>query len=220
MWGSLSGPALRNLRVEVGMSAAAVATDAGMSPSALRRLERAPRVSADHTMRYLLALDRQLVSYSVLTHHVRCLVEAERDVMTADREGDGPMYARARARVRRLVNAHGAPAGRPPGTVALGYWRSREEPDLPNPHELVDEEWDPAERTLVVAYLESGTVSARFCGLSNCRICHGENGSDELTDGKYHWPGGLAHYVEDHAVRLPAEVVEHIVRSMSHRAHG
>lgn len=191
MWGSLSGPALRNLRVEVGMSAAAVATDAGMSPSALRRLERAPRVSADHTMRYLLALDRQLVSYSVLTHHVRCLVEAERDVMTADREGDGPMYARARARVRRLVNAHGAPAGRPPGTVALGYWRSREEPDLPNPHELVDEEWDPAERTLVVAYLESGTVSARFGDSPTAGSAMGRTAATSLPTGSTTGPAAL-----------------------------
>lgn len=220
MWGSLSGSTLRNLRLEVGMSVAAVAADAGMSASALRRLERAPRVSPDHTMRYLLALDRQLVTYSVLTNHIRSLVEAEWDVMTADRVGYVPELVRARARVTRLVNAHRAAGRRPPGTVAVGYWRSRDEPDLPDPHRLVDEEWDRAERMLVAAHLESGIVSARFCGHSTCRICHQQNGCDELTDGKYHWPGGLAHYVEDHAVRLPAEVVEHMVRDASDPAVG
>jgi hypothetical protein len=44
-------------------------------------------------------------------------------------------------------------------------------------------------------------------GTSLCRICGQANGSVELTDGvRFAWPEGLAHYVEAHNVRLPAEV--------------
>ena len=35
------------------------------------------------------------------------------------------------------------------------------------------------------------------------------NGSLELTDGTYVWPEGLAHYVEQHGVKLPGEFLEH-----------
>lgn len=44
-------------------------------------------------------------------------------------------------------------------------------------------------------------------GTSLCRICGQANGSAELTHGvRFVWPEGLAHYVEAHDVRLPAEV--------------
>lgn len=44
-------------------------------------------------------------------------------------------------------------------------------------------------------------------GTSFCRVCGQANGSAELTDGvRFVWPEGLAHYVEAHNVRLPAEV--------------
>jgi len=35
------------------------------------------------------------------------------------------------------------------------------------------------------------------------------NGAVEYTDGMYVWPEGLAHYIHDHAVRLPEELVRH-----------
>jgi hypothetical protein len=35
------------------------------------------------------------------------------------------------------------------------------------------------------------------------------NGDREFTDGVYRWPSGLAHYVGDHAVRLPQPVIDH-----------
>lgn len=47
-------------------------------------------------------------------------------------------------------------------------------------------------------------------GYSRCRICNAQNGNLELTDDVFIWPEGLAHYVRDHAVRLPVEfVVQH-----------
>jgi hypothetical protein len=48
-------------------------------------------------------------------------------------------------------------------------------------------------------------------GYSPCRLCDNvTNGNLDLTDGSYLWPQGLAHYVRDHHVRLPAEFVAHV----------
>jgi len=51
-------------------------------------------------------------------------------------------------------------------------------------------------------------------GLSPCRFCEKHNGSLEYTAHVYIWPEGLAHYLTDHQVRLPAEFVQHVERSM------
>jgi hypothetical protein len=61
------------------------------------------------------------------------------------------------------------------------------------------------------AHLKAGTVRAQYRGLSPCRICGQPNGSAELTDGRYHWPSGLPHYLQDHGVRLPARVVKRLL---------
>jgi hypothetical protein len=97
----------------------------------------------------------------------------------------------------------------------IGYWR----PDgdatsaYPHPSDWVDCGWDRDERSIVGGYLASGTLFRAYMGLSPCRICGRPNGAAEYTDGTYVWPEGLAHYVDEHAVRLPAEVVAH---AMSH----
>ncbi|WP_212823110.1 hypothetical protein [Catellatospora sp. TT07R-123] len=49
-------------------------------------------------------------------------------------------------------------------------------------------------------------------GVSLCRLCGCGNGSAEQTDGEFIWPEGLAHYVEDHRVRLPDEFIERAER--------
>lgn len=65
----------------------------------------------------------------------------------------------------------------------------------------------PDEQT--AAYLRSGSVWAATAGISRCRLCGRHNGTTELTDGEnFCWPQGLAHYVEEHGVRLPDEVRE------------
>jgi hypothetical protein len=92
----------------------------------------------------------------------------------------------------------------------IGYWRSAREPDWPDPRDFVDTAWDDAERDLVATYLETGRVPAIQLGYSTCRLCDCENGCAELTDGTYLWPEGLSHYLREHAVRLPVEVVGHI----------
>jgi len=94
----------------------------------------------------------------------------------------------------------------------IGYWRSEADDGWPDPHELIDETWDEQERDRVASYLERGFVPWAALGWSDCRLCGRANGSAELTDGMYLWPEGLAHYVRDHSVRLPADVLAHIKR--------
>jgi hypothetical protein len=96
--------------------------------------------------------------------------------------------------------------------TVIGYWRSTSEPQWPDPNEFVDEAWDNAEREAVASYLEGGRVPGIQLGYSRCRLCGCENGCAELTDGTYLWPEGLSHYVREHAVRLPVQVVQHILK--------
>jgi hypothetical protein len=76
--------------------------------------------------------------------------------------------------------------------------------------DLVDAGWDHDERDMVEDYLRRGFVVRACMGYSPCRICGRANGSLELSDGTYVWPEGLAHYVSDHAVRLPEPFVSHV----------
>jgi hypothetical protein len=89
----------------------------------------------------------------------------------------------------------------------IGYWLGPEAPGWPDVRAFVDPSLDSALRDRAVAYLRGGTVFVAAAGTSICRICGQSNGSAELTDGVgFVWPEGLAHYVEAHDVRLPAEV--------------
>jgi hypothetical protein len=92
----------------------------------------------------------------------------------------------------------------------IGYWREESDDRWPDPRELVDETWDDRERSLVAAYLEDGFSPWACAGYSHCRICGKANGCAEFTDGVYLWPEGLAHYVREHSVMLPDEVLDHI----------
>ncbi|MDD9940869.1 MAG: hypothetical protein OXU20_07535 [Myxococcales bacterium] len=92
----------------------------------------------------------------------------------------------------------------------IGYWRSDDEPEWPDPKDFVDQEWDERERDIVVSHLQDGRAVWAQCGLSPCRFCGKPNGSAELSDGVYIWPEGLAHYLVEHGVRLPQEFVDHV----------
>lgn len=95
----------------------------------------------------------------------------------------------------------------------IGYWQCAKEPEWPDPREFVDHAWNEAERDIVAIYLDLGRVPWIQLGYSTCRFCGRENGCAELTDGTYVWPEGLSHYVREHAVRLPARFVDHILES-------
>jgi hypothetical protein len=91
----------------------------------------------------------------------------------------------------------------------MGYWAGREV-GWPDVRGFVDEGWDRDERIDTANYLRRGLVARAYLGPSECRFCGKHNGSLELTDMVYLWPEGLAHYVEEHAVRLPGEFVAHM----------
>jgi hypothetical protein len=96
----------------------------------------------------------------------------------------------------------------------IGYWTTGPSSDLPDPTDFVDPSWSEEERHMVRLYLASGTIARTFMGLSPCRICGKHNGSLEYTDGTYLWPEGLAHYVDEHQVRLPDQLVRHAVERL------
>lgn len=94
--------------------------------------------------------------------------------------------------------------------ILIGYWNERGKDNYIDPKLLVDAEWEKEDRDKIIEYLASGTFKTGYFGRSKCRICGCRNGSTELTDGIFYWPQGLAHYVKEHNVALPAEFVEHM----------
>ncbi|WP_051367937.1 hypothetical protein [Hamadaea tsunoensis] len=96
----------------------------------------------------------------------------------------------------------------------IGYWDGPVATDgLPDVCAFVDADAYRPMRQRVAAYLRSGTVFIAAAGVSICRLCGAANGSAELTDGEHFaWPEGLAHYVEEHGVRLPDEFTDLAVR--------
>lgn len=97
----------------------------------------------------------------------------------------------------------------------IGYWVDIDRPNLPDPAEHVDLDWERSERETVACYLNGGRPVTIGSGCSQCRICGAANGFEEFTDGAYQWPEGLAHYVLDHSVRLPEEIIEHALSHAS-----
>src|SRR5919108_789927 len=97
--------------------------------------------------------------------------------------------------------------------MPIGYWLGEFEPGWPNVESFIDRNWSSMEREAVVRWLESGVVVRRCRGYATCRICKQRNGSTEVSDGVYMWPGGLSHYVREHHVRLPAIVIAHALHS-------
>ena len=96
----------------------------------------------------------------------------------------------------------------------IGYWRSDHELDWPEVTTFVDRSWDDDERLTVSGYLLRGTVIRHCMGFSLCRFCGVRNGNSEYTDGTFIWPEGLAHYIEEHGVRLPPRIVAHATSVM------
>jgi hypothetical protein len=95
-----------------------------------------------------------------------------------------------------------------PSLRAIGFWNG---PDTssgwPEIEVWVERDWDEDEREFVLSYLSHGVLGRMYMGYSTCRVCgKSNNGDSEYSDGTFVWPSGLAHYVEDHAVRPPQEL--------------
>ncbi len=95
--------------------------------------------------------------------------------------------------------------------ISIGFWANTEDDRWPDVSDFVDHDWDADERHRIVSYLLGGFHAYAMMGPSHCRVCGKLNGSTELMDGTYVWPQGLAHYVQDHGVRLPKEFVDHAI---------
>lgn len=95
--------------------------------------------------------------------------------------------------------------------LSVGYWVSADEPNLPDPHLLVDPTWHANERDQIIAYLRSGLKFISYMGYAHCRFEDGPKGREmgawDLSDGKWVWPEGLWIYVEKYHVRLPEAFV-------------
>ena len=90
-----------------------------------------------------------------------------------------------------------------------GFWRSASEPDLPMPV-AKETPWVGKDRFLhqldiVEAELKSKNKMECYRGWSNCRLCNCMNGSAEYNNGKWCWPAGYRHYIEQHNVKPSKE---------------
>lgn len=98
--------------------------------------------------------------------------------------------------------------------IAVGYWRSDEEPSFPDPHDLGTEPRDAELVAQICNYLESGQSFLPWLGYSWCRfgcgIPESKMGSQCLIDGTWMWPEGLSHYVRVHQIPLPKRFIEHM----------
>lgn len=91
----------------------------------------------------------------------------------------------------------------------LGWWFNPHAPTvLPMPQRLVAPD-DPDAQAAILQHLRAGRTLVNWPAASFCRFdCGvGELGTRDLTDGRFVWPDGLAHYVEHHQVRLPEHFV-------------
>ena len=96
----------------------------------------------------------------------------------------------------------------------FGFWRAAgdEDRNLPLLSEWVDTTWNPPDKTELARYvakapiiLASGTTKAP-CPMCSTML----STSDYQSDGDWLWPVDLSHYVSEHGVRIPDELVLHI----------
>lgn len=102
------------------------------------------------------------------------------------------------------------------GSFIVGYWGGTPESDeYPDPQDMVDPDWDPEERALVIQHLKNGREAMNYMGFAKCRICGCRLGSRDITDNDFKWPEKLEHYLEEHNVRLPQRFVRHVLTTTS-----
>ena len=109
-----------------------------------------------------------------------------------------------------------------PRLESVGFWQNDWDvatKALPDPRELVDASWPLRERIRVANYLKRGRPLVAYMGYSTCRFECGTPwhfmGKWDFGNRRYVWPEGYAHYVEFHAVRPPAQFLEHIRPALS-----
>lgn len=101
--------------------------------------------------------------------------------------------------------------------LVFGYWRSNTThyTDLPHPLEFVDNNWNTAERNDIINILSTAQVHQSWMGWSNCRICGIMNGSRCMNYKGLIFPEGLIHYIKDHAVKPPNNILKYIYENIT-----
>ncbi len=99
----------------------------------------------------------------------------------------------------------------------IGYWNgglSSENDIWPDPKDFVSAML-PLDKQKILSYFESAIQMPYAAGgVSKCRFCDKGVGNREFTDGKFLWPEGLPHYVDDHSVKLPDEFLEQTLKEI------
>ena len=97
--------------------------------------------------------------------------------------------------------------------TAIGYWKSCYQPELPDPADFINSDWDSNERKKVIEHLQKSPTIAEWMGISWCRFRCGEInlGAKCLTDGVYIYPEGLIHYILKHNLKLPESFTTNIL---------
>ena len=91
----------------------------------------------------------------------------------------------------------------------IGFWIDPDRPNgMPDPRTFVAASIDDATKAKVVEHLTVGKHLNLYRGLHVCRMCGAHKGTTDMTDGEYIWPQGLPHYITEHNVWFPAEVIE------------
>jgi hypothetical protein len=94
---------------------------------------------------------------------------------------------------------------------------SPDDPKPLDPHLYVEQDWDPREREQVLAYLNA-CYEAPFMSAYPVIWCPfgckhpNRRGQVMVTDGTWWFMDIVVHYVQDHAVKPPAEFLAHIQR--------
>ena len=97
----------------------------------------------------------------------------------------------------------------------IGYWWSQEQSELPHPRDFIDNGWDEKEKQKILKYISKCYYPpCASAGFSWCRMgCEPipqDLGTQDLTDGTFIFPEGLAHYIAHHNVKPPEEFLSFI----------
>lgn len=99
----------------------------------------------------------------------------------------------------------------------IGYWNggtSSENDVWPDPKDFVFSMCE-SDKLRILNYFNSAIeMPYAAAGFSECRFCKKAIGNREFTDGKYLWPEGLPHYVDEHSVKLPIEFLEQALKEV------
>lgn len=104
-----------------------------------------------------------------------------------------------------------------PGAIKFGFWYSKAQQQYPTVHEgQYNNVWVVSR----LRFYESDALVIQYRGFSSCRVCGCCNGTKsyvKIVDGVvYEWPEGLAHYLEVHCIKPPAELLRMLSTSDIH----